>query len=909
MKTNKLYVISHTHWDREWYCEFQNFRQRLVYNIDKLLELLDTQPDFRCFHMDGHTAWLPDYLEIRPENRERLREHIKNGRISMGDWFVMPDELLLSGESLVRNLLLGYSICQAYGGEPMIAGNVIDVFGHVSQLPQIFKGFGMEGALLQRGTSGEDEHAEMCWEGADGSEILIIKVYPHLGYGDIRALSEVAKDELPAFVRDYEAKKLAFGHTHVHFGLDGNDHTAARWDLPESLAELNGLFADTELIHGSFNDYFRALIQALNAKFGTDYKKHLRRFRGELRTPSKVGLFNETIMGIGSSRVDLKQQNDETEILLARHAEPLHVWSKLCGGQDQKAFLDLAWKYLFYNHPHDSIVGCSIDEVHRDMYYNFRQAQALATNSIRESIQQICAGLDNSAFSACEKTVTVFNMATLTKLVNECAFEIPSEAAQRLEDKGLHPIIVDESGTALPQQLLRVVKRTRTQYLTGIRHLPGGPDYTRHPPEGMRVHRYHLAIADEIAPLSFHSYGIKYIAADTLPVFAPRISVCATSRTMENGLLRAHVRADGRLDIHDLETGAEYKGLLHYVDCGDAGNGWYHIYPRNDTIISSLTADNWQNVIIELTESGPLMASFQVSGELMIPHGLDEEKRERIGQVAVKIVNILTMTAGEKRIDCKTIIANNAKQHRLQVLLPVSKALNDAEYYFADTAFDCLERRIKAIDTKGWVETFRPEAPFKSFLGIRSEKTPGLALITKGICEGHVMDDKARTLALTLYRSFSQNIEAIDSVDSLLLGELILEYAIVPLKAGGDAGVEMFAEVERYKQKPYFYTAALNNNAGDVPLSCLIELDKDIALSTVKAAEDGGGIIVRCFNPAAGEIRARIKPLFDYQLVSERDLRERFIKDLEKESDGSLNISFGAKQIITLLFALPDTLN
>lgn len=103
----KLHVISHTHWDREWYQTFQGYRKRLVAIIDELIEQMEKDEKFRFFHLDGQTIVLEDYLRIKPENEVRLRKLIEDGRLIIGPWYVMPDGFLVSGESLVRNLLRG----------------------------------------------------------------------------------------------------------------------------------------------------------------------------------------------------------------------------------------------------------------------------------------------------------------------------------------------------------------------------------------------------------------------------------------------------------------------------------------------------------------------------------------------------------------------------------------------------------------------------------------------------------------------------------------------------------------------------------------------------------------------------------------------------------------------------------
>jgi mannosylglycerate hydrolase len=180
----KIYVISHTHWDREWYQDFQNYRNRLVGLIDELLDHMERDPEYKYFMMDGQTIVVDDYLEIRQENRERLLALIKEGRIQVGPWYVMPDEFLVSGESLIRNLLKGFRSARAMDVEPMKSGYVTDIFGHNTQFPQILKGFGIDNAVLFRGFYGDGDPSEIWWDAADGSRILGLKLDEDRSYGD-----------------------------------------------------------------------------------------------------------------------------------------------------------------------------------------------------------------------------------------------------------------------------------------------------------------------------------------------------------------------------------------------------------------------------------------------------------------------------------------------------------------------------------------------------------------------------------------------------------------------------------------------------------------------------------------------------------------------------------------------------
>ena len=145
-----VHIISHTHWDREWYRTFQLFRLKLVHLVDGLLKLLDDDPEFKYFMLDGQTIVLDDYLAMRPEKEDILRKHIQRGRIIIGPWHILPDTFLVGPEAHIRNLLEGDRTAGRFERKMMI-GYLPDPFGHPGQIPQILKGFGIETACLWRG--------------------------------------------------------------------------------------------------------------------------------------------------------------------------------------------------------------------------------------------------------------------------------------------------------------------------------------------------------------------------------------------------------------------------------------------------------------------------------------------------------------------------------------------------------------------------------------------------------------------------------------------------------------------------------------------------------------------------------------------------------------------------------------
>src|SRR5438067_6106696 len=201
-----IILVPHTHWDREWYQTFQQFRIRLVHAVDTLLDILDHDPKFTHFMLDGQTIVLDDYLEVRPEQEERLKQYARAGRISVGPWYLQPDEFLISGEALIRNLQIGLQRAAEFG-EPMRVGYVPDCFGHIAQLPQILQGFGIDNAVFWRGVGSEAHNSEFYWTAPDGTSVLVIHLADARGYSNAR-LMPLEKDEFATRVELLTAQIL-----------------------------------------------------------------------------------------------------------------------------------------------------------------------------------------------------------------------------------------------------------------------------------------------------------------------------------------------------------------------------------------------------------------------------------------------------------------------------------------------------------------------------------------------------------------------------------------------------------------------------------------------------------------------------------------------------------------------------
>ena len=228
--TKALYVLG-THWDREWYETFQVYRARLVEVLDEVFDGFREGTLKGPYTMDGQVIPLIDYLEMRPERTEELRALVAAGRIDAGPWYVQPDEWLVSGESLIRNLEIGASLCRELGGEPLRAGLCQDQFGHVGQLPQILRGFGIATAFVLRGTGIDaSQNAYALWRGADGSE-LVCHLFSCIGYGNfahqVRGVGDYdttpGPDEIRARAEAYLQGEVARGGGGQVLFYDGGD--------------------------------------------------------------------------------------------------------------------------------------------------------------------------------------------------------------------------------------------------------------------------------------------------------------------------------------------------------------------------------------------------------------------------------------------------------------------------------------------------------------------------------------------------------------------------------------------------------------------------------------------------------------------------------------------------------------
>jgi mannosylglycerate hydrolase len=452
-----IHLVSHTHWDREWYLTFQQFRLKLIHLIDYLLDILETDPDFKYFLLDGQTIILEDYLQIRPERETDLIKFIKNGRLLIGPWYISPDEYLVAPESHIRNLLEGNHFCQKYGGK-MSVGYLPDTFGHIGQMPQILQGFGIDAACLWRGL--DDQSCELLWKAPDGSSVLLS--YLRDSYSNAANLTTSDPDRFVNEIHEKTLSLLPYSLTGQILLMHGTDHMAPPKDLSCALRIYQlkpGLY---NLIHSNLPQYFDSVHSQL-----TSTGIQLPVINGELRSSKHSALLQNTL----STRIWLKQRNHDCENDLLKWVEPLNAWevnlldppqsTQAPDNQNntQRNFLDhqnsiirYAWKLLMQCHPHDSICGTSIDQVASEMRVRFYQVDQINHVLINQDLQRLSNQIDTRYFDRPNLSNNKQNILSSIIVFN------PNDKAQsglinlniKFDDQYSSFEIIDESGNTIP---------------------------------------------------------------------------------------------------------------------------------------------------------------------------------------------------------------------------------------------------------------------------------------------------------------------------------------------------------------------------------------------------------------------------------------------------------------------------
>jgi alpha-mannosidase len=896
----RVFVYHHTHWDREWWATMQDFRIRLVELIDELLDTLDNDPEFRCFLLDGQTIVLKDYLEIRPENQERLLRLIHENRIQCGPWYILPDEFLVSGEAHVRNLMLGNRMSEKLGFTNLDVGYIPDTFGHISQMPQILQGFGIDNALVWRGLGGAspDFKQEFLWEAPDGTQVFTYWFPDGYYMVDFLHFDNPLKtyEETYGRVRKTIERWAPRATTDCMLMPYGGDHRLIDARLPQLMKQVNGDLKEVAELHwGTTKDFIEAT-RGQNPTLNV-IKGELRHFGAELP---------HLLPGVLSARMYLKRHNFIGQLALERYAEPFSVLAWLSGRKYEPTLLWTAWELLVQNHPHDSICGCSIDEVHREMLPRFAQSKQIADILTEKSVQHINNRIDTSDLAEDSFAIVIHNSLSWTR----------SDTASVWVDRNLtvHPrthLLEDPEGVEIPFQVKDV---------SGMKPMTDKHFYTE------------ISFpSDDLPGFGYKTYSLrkrekacdpKQMYFNTLQPSAkikgsePKTDLQVGSHVVENAFLRVEVHAqNGTLRITNKQTGDIYEDLGAFESSGDAGDTYNYAAPLIDQV--RRTTDDPVKVHVSAAETGYAKVTLRVDIDWSLPRKLSDDRLSREADyVDYRITNYVSLAAGSERVDIRTVWNNQAEDHRLRVLFPFGEKFKVSH---AEGHFDVVEREAAVLDMgNGWPETYVPQKPQQGFVSVNG-RDKGMTVANKGLTEYEMLDNEQGALAITLLRA----VGWLSREDTLIrhggagpetpvpeaqsLGVNEAEYSIL-VHRGDWMEAKICTQVHEYLTPSYgSVTGKHEGISGKTGGLLEMEGNHTLMLSACKKSEKNDALILRFWNTAKEATNARIKMKLKPQDVRYVKLNEQPVdrENVTIDADGAFTVHAKGAEIITLEISFP----
>ncbi len=585
MTPRRIAIVPHTHWDREWYESYQEFRLSLVDLVDTLLPLLESDPSYPYFMLDGQMAVVDDYLEVRPENEERLRTLAAGGRLSMGPWYILMDEFLASGETIIRNLQMGIVRGAAFGGI-MEVGYLPDMFGHIAQMPQILQLGGFEHTVIWRGVPSAITKSGFFWEAPDGSTVRA--EYLPVGYGNGAALPDDAK----ALVRrtsDHVEEIESFLLGDLLF-MNGTDHLFPQPFLGRVVAEANDLQSD-----------YVYEVTSLPKYLATAPTEGLERWKGELRS----GYRSNMLMGVTSNRVDVKRLGAQAERELERRAEPLSALF-LPADRWPQSLLHLAWKEIVRNSAHDSICACSVDDVVDAVMHRYAEAKTIASGLAARAVTSFAQSLEAAGTYVLNPTQRT--RSGLVELVVSAVEPASSDVQVVSERNGLPgSMVLDAETVRTVLGMIQGPKIENDAWIHGITveedeegisiTVTVGPDerpnveitqvkrdiFTRmgaRPDATIRIAMEQPPIRRIVARVAeVESYGWRSFEPVAL---SHPVATSTDPVTLDNGLVSVAINADdGTFSLNGL------PGYGKLVDGGDLGDSYNYSPPGQDSFIDT----------------------------------------------------------------------------------------------------------------------------------------------------------------------------------------------------------------------------------------------------------------------------------------------------------------------------------
>lgn len=852
----EVYVVPHSHWDREWYFTIEDSNVLLSQNMPYLMDTLEEDKSFNSYTFDAQASVIEEFLKIYPNEKERLKKLIKDKRLFIGPWYTQTDTLLVNKESIIRNLLYGTRISKELGHSLEI-GYLPDIFGQNAYLPSIFNGFSIKDSILQRGIYTDDlkENLNFNWVSPDGKSVRCNNIY--LGYGPgkfIDSTDEYINEKLVPMLEKLEKLNK---DTDKLLLPSGGDQVLIRKELPKVIKELNLKSKNYKFILSDYETFMKKTWE--NSTFKNTIE-------GELIACQKSRIHNT----IKSQRYDIKRLNTIVENKLINILEPLNVLGQTVGLKYERYWIDYVFKELFDVHAHDSIGGCNSDETNKNIINRLEKCNNIVDNLINIIKKQITKGVSRKLQK--ENIITVFNTG--------------------IKDKR-EPIKVILFSKKESVILKTIDGKTIDTDITKCEYISGGKSVvvTASGEVEVELEGYYrleaLIYKEEVKALSYKTFIIEENEKEN--------TLKNNESFIENELYKIEA-LDSKINLTNKKTGLKIRDFITFEDSVDAGDS-YDYSPDKDS--KEIIIKDFKITDYKKTKYSEVLT---VTHKAMLPKDLKNRKLG-LNTYEFEIVTELELRSSEEFIRVNHKINNNIKDHRIRVIV---KSNINSNYSIADQAFSTIKRENTNPYIKTWREEGFVEAPLsiyglENFVALRDEKST-LSLITEGIKEYQILDNSS--IALTLFRSVGVlgrddllirpgrasgiNNKVVYTKDSEMIRELEFNYAIYFGDETKDS--KLFKETENFINRYVSYqNQSLNTfeerlerfvipdklNLKEESDSLFYIDNNEVFLSALKESYDSKGTIIRLFNPGANSKKINIKGKF----------KNIFLTDLYEEKE------------------------
>ena len=882
----KIHVIPHSHWDREWYFTTSRSKVYLMKDLGDVLNTLENDPEFKYFMVDAQGSLLDDYIKWRPQDKERISKLVNDGRLVIGPWYTQTDQLVISGESIVRNMYYGMKRCESFG-KYMNVGYVPDSFGQSGNMPQIYRQFGIEDTLFWRGVSDDMvKHTDYNWRGDDGSVVFTTQI--PFGYYIGGNIPEAPEENDEFWKKECFEKAGGRSATrHIYFP-NGFDQAPVRTNLPQLVKERNEKDPENEYVISCIEDYIKD-VKSENPE--------LEEVQGELVIAKHMRIHKS----IFSSRSDLKVMNTQIQNYVTNVMEPLLTISYNLGNEYPHEAVAEIWKLLFENAAHDSIGSCISDTANEDVYVRYKQARDIAVNLVELHSRLIATNVKNDA----DMTFTVINT-------------LPQKRKDTVIVKTYVPggkfAIIDENGNDVDYTIIK--SRDLTDYVLS-QTIMLDPSRKFYVPD--QVLEVTMAIkANDVPALGYVQYSI-----DTKK---DSHKETADKKVLENKYYTIEVEENGSLTIVDKANNVTYKNQGILVENGDDGDSFNYSPPRKDMEVFS----NESKCTVKISGSD-IYDQAEIHFDMVVPADLDERAEGKVS-VTMPVDMTVALRKDSKVIDFNVKVDNKGLSHRLCVLFDsqIVSAFNYADqqfglikrpnYYekemklYMESMNNKTEKKAGiqelanwANDQSTWQEPPISIEPTQSYVSLTDGKT-GIAVIPQGVREYEVLDDSK--IRLTLFRTYGfmgkENLiyrpgrasgeRIIETPAAQLLKEMEFNFGFTSYAGDiNDSDIDTLAKQYNTNMEVYTYAEFLNGrlifsqreiDGENAKIHSLFETEGNLVVSAVKKAEEDDGYIIRLYNGKDHKnLDDKIKFNFDIKEAYYTNLKEEKTEEIKIENN------------------------